>query len=441
MTTDAAAQARLFRRVSWRILPLVGLAYIVALIDRSNIGLAALQMNDDLKFSAAVYAAGASAFFITYALLEVPANLMMLRIGAKRWIVRIMITWGLLSTAMAAVREPWQFYGLRMLIGAAEAGFFPTAIYFVSTWYPPERRGRAISAFYLAFPVGNLVMGALAALLMQLDGLAGLRGWQWMFILEGLPSVALGLALVALLPDSPAKARWLSRDEADWLTNAARAHPEEHGFGALFRMLLDLRVLVFGAAMAVTFIANSAMASTGPIALKEAFALKPDQIAALVSATGLIGMAALPLGGWVLDHSRHRFAWLALAALGLASALLVMGAERSAPVAIGGYLSFYTFMMFTQGLQPALPARYLHGARLGVAIAGVNTLAQFGAFSGPLILGMAHKAAGGYADGLKWLAIAPIILSALALWMPSLLALDRPLPETEDDQAPLSAPA
>ena len=425
MTIDAAARARLFRRVSWRILPLVGLAYLAALVDRLNIGFAALQMNTDLGFSAAVYGVGASALFLTYALLEVPANMLMLRVGPKRWIIRILVTWGLLSAAMALVREPWQFYGLRMLIGAAEAGFFPTAIYYVSTWFPAEQRGWAISRFYVALPLSSLLMGGLAAALLGLDGVAGLRGWQWLFVLEGLPSVAIGAALWFLLPESPASARWLTPEEAAWLTAQARAQPEPHGFRALFAMLMDRKVLIFGVALMTTILITNVVNLSTPSILKERAGLSTGQIGAVVSAGGLLGLVLMPLGGWVLDRFAQRFGILSAAALGMAICVAILAKAPTPTLIVGGYLVYIAFNMFVQGLQPPLATRYMHGAKLGMAYAGINTIAQMGPVVGPALLGQLRTATGDYALGLLLGALAPLTLAILAPFMPRLLGLER----------------
>src|SRR5471032_983897 len=190
-TRDANVGRSALAKASWRLLPLIALGYGVAYIDRVNISFASLQMNRDLHFSAAVYGLGAGLFFLTYALLEVPSNLLLVRFGARRWIARIMLTWGLLAAAMLFVRTPLQFYVMRLLLGAAEAGFFPGVIYYLSQWFPAAERGRAISRFYVAVPLSMVVMGALAGALLNLQGRLGLAGWQWLFLLEGVPAVLL----------------------------------------------------------------------------------------------------------------------------------------------------------------------------------------------------------------------------------------------------------
>ncbi len=177
------------RKASWRLLPLIGLGYGIAYMDRINISFAALRMNDDLGFSATVYGLGGGLFFVSYALLEVPSNVMLMKFGARRWIARIMFTWGVIAVGMMFVKTPMQFYVMRFLLGAAEAGFFPGVVFYLMHWFPAHERGRAISRFYVALPLSSILMGSIAGALLGLDGQLGLKGWQWLFLVEGLPAI------------------------------------------------------------------------------------------------------------------------------------------------------------------------------------------------------------------------------------------------------------
>jgi ACS family tartrate transporter-like MFS transporter len=191
---DAAIGASAQRKASLRLLPIIGIGYGLAYMDRINIGFASLQMNKDLHFSASVYGFGAGLFFIGYALCEVPSNLLLLRFGARGWLTRIMLTWGLLAAAMMFVRTPIEFNALRFLLGMAEAGFFPGVVYYLTLWFPARARARAVSRFYVALPLASVLMGAVAGWLLGLGGKLGLSGWQWLFLLEGLPAAASGVA-------------------------------------------------------------------------------------------------------------------------------------------------------------------------------------------------------------------------------------------------------
>src|SRR6201996_3640681 len=205
------------RKASLRLLPLIAIGYGIAYMDRINIGLAALQMNRDLHFSASVYGFGAGLFSIGYALCEIPSNLALYRFGARRWIARIMLTWGLLAMGMMFVQTPPQFYAVRFVLGMAEAGFFPGIMFYLLQWFPDNLRARAISRFYCASPLVAIANGLLAGPLMSLQGKLGLRGWQWLFLLEGFPAVLLSVVFLLRLPNTPDEARWLSSRERAWL--------------------------------------------------------------------------------------------------------------------------------------------------------------------------------------------------------------------------------
>ncbi|WP_267433857.1 MFS transporter [Sphingomonas sp. GM_Shp_1] len=217
MDADTTLEARTMRKVTWRLLPFLMLCYLLAFIDRANVGMASLQMNADLGLSARVFGFGASLFFVAYFLMEVPSNLMLQKVGARYWIARIMVTWGLVSTGMAFVWNAESFYVMRFLLGAAEAGFFPGVILYLTYWMPPRYRGRMLALFAIAIPVSSFVGSPLSGLLLAMDGLGGLRGWQWLFICEGIPTILLGLACLKVLTDRPADALWLEEDERAWL--------------------------------------------------------------------------------------------------------------------------------------------------------------------------------------------------------------------------------
>ena len=248
-------------KAAWRLLPLIGLGYLIALIDRSNISFASLQMNVELGFSAAVYGLGAGIFFVGYSLFEIPSNLLCARFGPRRWIARIMLTWGLISAGMMFVRTPAQFYIMRFLLGVAEAGFFPGVLLYLSAWFPSARRGRAVSRFYIAVPASTIGTGGLAGWLLGLGGLLQLAGWQWLFLAEGLPAVVLAVALLVLLPDSPDAAAWLSDVEEAWLsralaTDVCASRASHDGF---LRALLDPVVIGIGSAAALTLACSNAI--------------------------------------------------------------------------------------------------------------------------------------------------------------------------------------
>ena len=237
------------RKASLRLLPVIAVGYGLAYMDRINISFASLQMNQDLHFSASVYGFGAGMFFIGYALCEVPSNLLLLRFGAKRWLARIMFTWGLLAAAMMFVRTPLEFNVLRFLLGMAEAGFYPGVIYYLTLWFPAHMRARAVSRFYISLPLSSVVMGALAGWLLGLGGKLGLSGWQWLFLVEGLPTAAFSLVILKMLPDNPAKAAWLTAEEKTWLADQLKADGEKAHLGhsaGVVKALLSPKVWMIG---------------------------------------------------------------------------------------------------------------------------------------------------------------------------------------------------
>lgn len=220
MDADATIEQRTMRKVTWRLLPFLMLCYLLAFIDRANVGMASLQMNADLGLSSRVFGFGASLFFVAYFLMEVPSNLMLQKVGARYWIARIMVSWGLVSAGMAFVWNAESFYVMRFLLGAAEAGFFPGVVLYLTYWMPARYRGRTLALFAIAIPVSSFVGSPLSGLLLSMNGLAGLRGWQWLFICEGIPTVLLGFACLKVLTDRPTEATWLTEEERRWLVGA-----------------------------------------------------------------------------------------------------------------------------------------------------------------------------------------------------------------------------
>src|SRR6202020_2984530 len=210
-------EAKVMRKVAWRLMPLFGLGYLINVLDRFNISFAALTMNKALGMSATAYGLGAGAFFWSYVLFQVPANMVLARVGARRWIMLIMLFWGLCSTCMALVTDVTTFVIVRFLLGTAEAGFFPGVAFFMTRWFPSRHRGRAMGVFYAVGASAGIIGGPIAGDLLQLNGVLGLAGWQWIFLAEGLPAIALAIACPLLLRDRPSEAGWLRGDECGWL--------------------------------------------------------------------------------------------------------------------------------------------------------------------------------------------------------------------------------
>jgi MFS transporter, ACS family, tartrate transporter len=416
-----AIGASAMNKAFWRILPLILLAYLFAYMDRVNVSFAAAQMNEDLKFSATIYGLGGGLFFLGYALFEIPSNLMLVRFGARKWIARIMITWGLLSAAMMFVETPLQFYILRFLLGVAEAGFYPGVIFYFSGWFPPCHRSRAVSRFFIASPLASVVMGAISGRLLGLDGQGGLHGWQWLFLVQGLPTVLVGLAVLRFLPEAPAEAMWLTRPEKDWIhSELAREQarigvPAKHNVIAAFR---NPRVLLLGLFGSLLMAVVTTVVLNAPLVLASSAGLATPQVGFLVSLGGLLGAAAILFGGNYADRYGDRWGVAFWCTIIMAGALLVLGLAPSPMLVILAYLAFATVCFTVPMLTSSGWAEALHVRELAIGAAAINTMSQIGAFVAPFGWGLAKDATGSFQ-------IALIALSFIALLAAGLLMLVR----------------
>jgi len=404
-------------KASWRILPLLGLGYLCSFLDRLNVSFAATQMNVDLKFSATVYGFGSGFFFLTYALLEIPSGMVMPRIGARRWIVRIMISWGLISAGMMFVRTPMQFYVMRLLLGAAEAGFWPTCIYYLSSWYPAAYRGRAISRFYCFGGVTTIVGGVLSGWLLGLDGLGGLRGWQWLFLVEGLPTVLLGMAMFWLLPDAPATSRWLSDDERAWIVAELAAENVRLSAGKeihVLHALKDSLVLQIAAIACLTIGGYMGFALIAPQVLMTGTGLDVRHVGYLISCGGVMIVLGMLLSGWHSDRIGSRFGHLIGSMLLVGVFFAAMAYASSPAMLVTAYLAM-SFFWPAVTLSTNLVATEVVPCRMvAVAVALINTLAQLGAFIVPVLWGMSKDSTGSYHFGMTLLPLVFVTSAALA---------------------------
>jgi ACS family tartrate transporter-like MFS transporter len=396
------------RKAAWHLLPILGLGYMIAYIDRVNISFAATQMNADLGFSATVYGLGAGLFFLSYALFEVPSNLLLVRFGARRWLARIMISWGALAAGMMFVRTPLHFYILRLLLGFAEAGFFPGVMYFLTHWFPASHRGRAISRFYFAGPLAAAAMGAISAWLLQLDGLVDLRGWQWLFLVQGLPAMILGLVFLAKLPETPSTAAWLNAEERAWIASALERDsarvgvPTKHGLVAALRNPMVVRL---GAIGFLTLGAYYAFVLSAPTLLVERTGLDIKQVGYLVSIGGVLGALGMLVTGWHSDRIGDRFVYLVGSVLAVATTFATIGFATSPLIIISAYLFFAgASWMVTLSLWLVLTDT-IHVRHLAVGAAAINCLSQLGSFVMPYGWGALKDVTQGYFVGLMLVSI------------------------------------
>ena len=410
--TPPLAQSTM-RRVGRRVIPFLLLCYFIAFLDRVNVSFAALQMNRDLGLTPAVYGFGAGLFFLTYCVFELPSNLMLYRTGATRWIARIMFTWGLCAACMAFVAGPNSFYAMRLLLGAAEAGFFPGVLFFLTLWFPAAWRGRVIGMFMTGVAFSGLIGSPLSGWLLSLDGVLGLRGWQWLFILEGAPAVILAPFCLVYLQDGPLHAAWLPPKEKAWLAETLHAeHRAENGAakGSNAAALLNPRVLL----LAATYFSNVAMVNGIlfflPMILK-GFGLSNTQtgfVAAIPSAAALV---AVVWWGRHSDARKERYGHAAFAnflaggAL-LASVLLTDPTSRIAAltIAMAATLSF-TAPFWT------IPPTFLSGVASAGGYGAISSLGVIGGFVAPTIIGYLSGVTGDFRGGLGGIAILAMVMS------------------------------
>ena len=303
---------RALRKATLRLIPLIALGYGTAYMDRVNISFAALTMNRDLHFSNTVYGLGAGLFFLSYAACEVPSNLLLYRFGARRWLARIMITWGLIAIAMLFVRTPWQFYTARFLLGMAEAGFFPGVVFYLMQWFPAEQRARTISRFYVAAPLSSVFMGVVAGALLDLQGRMHLAGWQWLFLVEALPAIILGVLFYLYLPDSPADATWLTDPERaailTGLQSTRRSPTSVHSGRRCASALERRRASTFLRALHVLLCCarNYAYTYFAPDILRSVSGYSITRIGFIIAAINVLGAFAMIGNGWFADRTSNR---------------------------------------------------------------------------------------------------------------------------------------
>jgi MFS transporter, ACS family, tartrate transporter len=405
------------RAISWRLIPFLVLAYFFSYLDRVNLGFAALTMNAELKFSPTIFAWGAGIFFIGYFIFEVPSNLALEKFGASRWIARIMVTWGIISALMSLVSGEWSFYILRFLLGVAEAGFFPGIILYLTYWYPAEYRARFLAAFAIAVPVSTVIGAPVSGLLLGLDGAMGLKGWQWLFIIEGVPSVLLGVVSWFYLTDRPERADWLTAEQKAWLAsklNAEIAAKQAAKHLTLGEALSSPKVIMLSLVYFGFVAALYGMQFWLPQIVK-AFGLTNAQTGFVTAIPYVFGTIAMILWARHSDASRERVlhvgAPLLLTAFALAASSYINDPAMTMVVltvaAIGVFCTFGVFW--------TLPTAWLSGTAAAGAIALINSIGNLAGFGGPYLIGWVKETTGNTSTGLLVLAVLPLIGGLLVL--------------------------
>jgi MFS transporter, ACS family, tartrate transporter len=399
------------RTISWRLIPFLVLAYFFSYLDRVNLGFAALTMNAELKFSPTVFAWGAGIFFIGYFLFEVPSNLALEKFGARRWIARIMVTWGIISGLMALVSGVWSFYGLRFLLGVAEAGFFPGIILYLTYWYPAEYRARFLAAFAIAVPVSSVIGAPISGLLLGLDGAMGIKGWQWLFIIEGIPSVLLGIVTWFYLTDRPAQADWLTAEQKAWLSaklesETAAKQAATHltlGQALTSPKVITLSLIYFGFVAALY-----GMQFWLPQIIK-AFGFTNAQTGFVAAVPYLFGTVAMILWARHSDATRERVIHVGAPLLLTAAALGICGYMDNPYVTMVALIVAAIGIFGTFAVFWTLPTAWLSGTAAAGAIALINSIGNLAGFGGPYLIGWVKEATGSTSTGLLVLAVLPLI--------------------------------
>jgi D-galactonate transporter len=390
-------------RLTWRLVPFLFLLYIVAYLDRINVGFAALQMQEQLKFSDRVYGLGAGVFFAGYFLFQLPSNLVLHRVGARRWIALLMIVWGVIASSMISVRTPEGFYGLRFLLGAAEAGFFPGMILYLKTWFPEAARARAVALFMTAGPLSGVVGGPISGVLLSLPHRAGLAGWQWLFLIEGLPAMILGVVVFFSLADHPRDARWLSEEQRAWLL----ATLEREGAAQSAEQQSDLPSVFFsGKIWLLVFVYFGLNTCSYGISLwlpklLQSASRESNLFIGLVSAVPYLAAAvAMVLVGQHSDRTGERRWHVSISAFVGAAALLAGGYANSLPAIVAALSIALMSVSSMVGPFWVLPTKFLQGTAAAAGIALINSLGNLGGFFGSYVIGAVRTSTGSFRGGL-----------------------------------------
>jgi len=412
-------EAATIRRVTLRLVPFLMVCYFVSFVDRVNLGFAALQMVRDLRLSSTVFGLGGGIFFLSYFLFEVPSNLVLARVGARLWIARIMITWGVLAAAMALITGPQSLYAMRFLLGAAEAGFFPGVMLYLTYWFPPKYRARIIALFTVAIPVSGFLGSPISAALLGLDGWLGIRGWQWMFIIEGIPAVLLGLLCLMVLTDRPAQARWLPADEQEWLQQhldgdgQVRSRRVE---GSLWQVLWSRDVLILSLVLAGSTAVSSGLQLWQPQII-QSYGLTNMQTGLLSSIPFALAAVVMILWGRRSDLTGERI-WhsalpLILTAASLAGALVFDSLAAIVIILCLAAIGIYA----GKGPVWAVSTEWLSASTAPAGLAQINAISNLAGFGTTYAMGAIKDATGRFSLSLVPLVALSAAAAIAILWM------------------------
>ena len=414
--TDLVASDRALSRAAWRLIPFMALMYVVSFLDRVNISFAALQMNADLGFSKEAYGFAAGIFFWGYFIFEVPSNVIMEKVGARLWIARIMISWGILATATAFVAGTTSFAVLRFLLGLAEAGFLPGLILYFTYWLPSYHHARVVSGFLVGLPIAVAIGSPISTALLSLDGWLGLKGWQHMYLFEGLPTVVVGVLVLFILTDRPAQATFLTQPEKDWLSrtlDAERIAKEAKGRMTLWQAMINPKVLLLALNYLGIVTASLGMLIFIPQIVKSIGVTDNMTVGWLTMIPYVVSAFAELAWGQISDRMNERrwnlFTGCMFSAVGLVIAGLTMGTWWAMVGMTIAACGFYG----SKGPFWAMPGMFLTGPAAAAAIAWINSIGNLGGFFGPWYVGFMKDATGSYTGGLYGLALFGFIAAGI----------------------------
>jgi ACS family tartrate transporter-like MFS transporter len=408
--------------ITLQLVPFLFLLYIIAYLDRINVGFAALQMQDQLGFNDTVYGNAAGMFFLGYFLFQIPSNLVLQRIGAKRWICILMVTWGVVSSCTMFVHTARGFYTLRFMLGLAEAGFFPGVILYLKSWFPAEARARTVAWFMTAAALSAVVGGPISGALLELNNKHGLAGWQWMFLLEGVPAIVMGAVVLLYLTDSPENAKWLREEHRVWLINTLERERQNVATGSSVGVVTALNVLLLSFVYFGLNTCSYGISLFLPKMIRSASSVSTFRIGLLTAIPYLAASIAMVLVGLNSDRTGERRLHTGISALVAAGGLVAAAYSTSLPVMMTA-MSIAVLAQFSM-LGPfwAMPTSLLRGSAAAAGIAFINSVGNLGGFFGPRILGTLKTSSGGFKGGL--------LVVALTLGLAGCIALLVQLPKT-----------
>lgn len=421
---DTTIRKSAYRKIAFRLMPFLMLCYFCAYLDRVNVGFAKLQMMSDLQFSEAVYGLGAGIFFIGYFLCEVPSNIVLHKVGARRWIARIMITWGILSGCFAFVQTEWQFYTLRFLLGVAEAGLAPGLLLYLTYWFPSYRRARMTVLWFIAIPISGMIGGPLSGLIMdRMSGVHGWFGWQWMFVIEAIPTVLVGLLVLAVLKDSVQEANWLTQDEKNLVKQElAQDNQHKEGHASVKEFIADKRLWLLAGIYFCVVMGQYAITFWLPTLIRNSGISDNWHIGLLTSLPYMCAIVVMILAGRSGDHFQER-RWHLIIPM-CAGAIALTFATLFASNLM---LSLICLCIAASGVLTAsslfwmLPTNFLGGVSAAAGIAAVNSFANLAGFCSPYLIGWVTTNTGSNAIGMFLITAVLIFGASLVLRVPAKL--------------------